>query len=192
MTLVEKVRPSLKVTDYALIAPVAMRQLLSTFGVRSNIRWPNDFMVERDKTFEKIGGVLVEGTSVGSDPWIIVGIGLNVNMDEALLRSINQPATSLHRLLPRPPTVHEVKQKAIEAVCEHLALAQKDPEHYRKEYCAACSWLIGADALLQTPQEQLEGTVEGFTPDGYLRFKTKAGASVTVPQGVFLRLQHRS
>ena len=192
MTAVEKVRRTLKVTDYALVALLAMRQLLYSFGVRSNVRWPNDLMIERDKTFEKIGGVLVEGISVGSDPWIIVGIGLNVNMDEALLRSIGQPATSLHRLLPHPPTVHEVKQKAIEAVCEHLALAQKNPELYRKEYCAACSWLIGADAVLQTPLEQLEGTIEGFTLDGYLRFTTGSASPITVPQGVLSQIRFRS
>ena len=192
MTVVEKVRSTLKVTDYALIAPLAMRQLLYSFGVRSNIRWPNDLMIERDLIFEKVGGVLVEGVSVGSDPWIIVGIGLNVHMDEALLRSIDQPATSLHRLLPHPPTVQEVKQKAIETICEHLLLAQKNPELYRKEYCAACSWLVGADAVVQTPLERLEGTIEGFSLEGYLRFKTKFGSVVTVPQGVLLQIRHDS
>ena len=182
MTVAEKVRHPLKATDYALISPLAMKQFLGSLGVHANIRWPNDLMIDRNGTLEKIGGVLVEGTSVGPDPWIIVGIGLNVNMDEALLRSIGQPATSLHRLLPHPPTVHEVKQGAIEAFCKHVALAQKDPESYRKEYCSACSWMVGASVLLKTPQERLEGTVEGFASEGYLRLKTKAGTTVTIPQ----------
>jgi BirA family transcriptional regulator, biotin operon repressor / biotin---[acetyl-CoA-carboxylase] ligase len=184
MTMAEKVRHPLRVTDYALIAPLAMKRLLDFFGIRSSIKWPNDLIVG----LEKICGILIEGTSVGSDPWVIVGIGLNVNMEESLLRSIDQPATSLHRLLPYPPTVHEVKQKTIGFLCEYVAIARDNSDRFREEYRTACEWLIGTNVALQTPQERLEGTVEGFTLEGHMRLRTKAGNCITVPQGVLLKI----
>ena len=184
LTVAEKVRRPLTITDYALIAPLAIQQLLNFFGVRANIKWPNDLVVDRGLGPEKICGILVEGTSVGSDPWAIIGIGLNVSMDESLLCSIDQPATSLHRLLPHPPTVQEVKQRAIEIICERLMLAQNNPTACQKEFCETCGWLIGAAASVQTPQETLKGTIEGLTSDGYLRLLTESKKSVTIPQGV--------
>ena len=180
LTLAEKIPPPLKITDYALIVPIAMKHLLKTFDIHAKIKWPNDLIVHH----EKICGILIEWTSVGSDPWAIVGIGLNVNMEEKLLQSIGQPATSLHRLLNPTPTVQEVKNRAIDVLCECLASAQKHPGQYRDEYLADCGWMIGMKVLLQTPQEELEGTIDGFTTEGYLQLQTTFGKSLTIPQAV--------
>ena len=85
---------------------------------------------------------------------------------------------------PPPPTVQEVKQRAIEIICERLMLAQNNPTACQKEFCETCGWLIGAAASVQTPQETLKGTIEGLTSDGYLRLLTESKKSVTIPQGV--------
>jgi BirA family biotin operon repressor/biotin-[acetyl-CoA-carboxylase] ligase len=183
LTLAEKIRPSLKITDYALIAPLAMKHLIDTFDIHARIKWPNDLIVGN----EKICGILIEGTSVGSDPWAIVGIGLNVNMDDSLLHSIDQPATSLHRLLVPPTTVQEVKQRAIDVLCDYLKWAQESPELCQEKYRDACGWMIGMEAVLQTPQEELEGTIEGFSSEGYIKLRTKFGESKTIPQATVKR-----
>jgi|AMWB02.1.fsa_nt_gi BirA family biotin operon repressor/biotin-[acetyl-CoA-carboxylase] ligase len=188
LTLAEKIRSSLKITDYALIAALAMKHLLNTLDIHARIKWPNDLIVGH----EKICGILVEGTSVGSDPWAIVGIGLNVHMDESLLRSIDQPATSLHRLLSHPPTVHEIKGQAIEAICERLTLAQECPDKCREDYRSACEWMVGMNAVLQTPQEELEGIIEGFSEEGYIQLQTQFGRSITIPQAVMKKYTKRT
>ena len=180
LTLAEKIPASLKITDYALIAPIAMVRLLRTFDIHARIKWPNDLIVNQ----EKICGILIEGTSIDSDPWAIVGIGLNVNMDEKLLQSIDQPATSLHRLLKTHPTVQEVKNRAITTICECLISAQQHPEQYRQEYLADCEWMVGMDVLLQTPQGEVEGLIEGFSTEGYIQLQTKSGKNITIPQAV--------
>jgi len=75
--------------------------LLQTLGVTSQIKWPNDLMVDR----KKIGGILCETTAEAT----ILGIGLNVNMPPEQLSNIDQPATSLlcHTGLshPLPPLI---------------------------------------------------------------------------------------
>lgn len=180
LTLAEKVRPSLKITDYGLIAPLAIKHLLKNLKIQAKIKWPNDLIVGH----EKICGILVEGTYISSSPWVIVGIGLNVNMNEALLRSIDQPATSLHRLLINPPAVHDVQKMAIEALCEYLSSAQNNPKRCREEYRTACEWMVGMEAVLETPQEKLEGTIEGFSPEGYICLRSNLGKTRTISQAI--------
>jgi len=61
--------------------------LLKKKGVVGRIKWPNDIFVG-DK---KIAGILTEI----ADNFVIMGVGLNVNMPISTLDKIDQPATSL-------------------------------------------------------------------------------------------------
>ncbi len=68
----------------AMAAAISVADLLGTIGVHADLKWPNDVLVSE----KKICGILSEGVPGG----IIVGIGLNVNMQTA--DHIDQPATS--------------------------------------------------------------------------------------------------
>ena len=63
-------------------------QLLQEKGITTQIKWPNDLLVNR----KKIAGILCE--TVGNQG-IVIGIGLNVNMSLESLGLIDQPATSI-------------------------------------------------------------------------------------------------
>ncbi len=69
----------------AMAAAVSVVELIEAEGVSGFLKWPNDVLVGG----KKICGILSEGVSGG----IIIGIGLNVNMENA--GQIDQPATSL-------------------------------------------------------------------------------------------------
>jgi BirA family transcriptional regulator, biotin operon repressor / biotin---[acetyl-CoA-carboxylase] ligase len=59
----------------ALAAAEAIEQ---TSSIHVSVKWPNDLLVSE----RKIGGILCEsGTGAGSDPFQIIGIGINVNVD---------------------------------------------------------------------------------------------------------------
>jgi BirA family biotin operon repressor/biotin-[acetyl-CoA-carboxylase] ligase len=51
----------------------AARALSVRTGVRTGVKWPNDLDVEQ----RKLGGILCESV-LGADPFIVVGIGVNV------------------------------------------------------------------------------------------------------------------
>lgn len=70
---------------------VSAVRTLKEFGFATQIKWPNDLMIEG----KKVGGILCETTPVGDNTCVIAGIGLNVNMPKDLLAQIDQPATSL-------------------------------------------------------------------------------------------------
>lgn len=65
----------------------AAGEVLRTKGVEPVLKWPNDLLVRG----RKIAGILCE--TVGE--WVIVGIGINVNVSQEGLAAVGQEATSL-------------------------------------------------------------------------------------------------
>ncbi len=77
-------RPPARLTEWlswlplvsALAAAEAIEQVSS---IRVSVKWPNDLLTSE----RKVGGILCEsGTGTRSDPFQIIGIGINVNGDE--------------------------------------------------------------------------------------------------------------
>ncbi|MVU78725.1 biotin--[acetyl-CoA-carboxylase] ligase [Nocardia sp. ET3-3] len=50
-------------------------------GVKAILKWPNDVLVDG----RKLAGILAEIASTGTDPAVVVGVGLNVSLTEAEL-----------------------------------------------------------------------------------------------------------
>lgn len=65
--------------------------LLESWDFSPLIKWPNDLILNE----KKLGGLLCETTPTKQGLAIILGLGVNLNMEKAILESIDQPATSL-------------------------------------------------------------------------------------------------
>lgn len=74
-----------KLPAAAMAAAVAVAELLEGEEIAADLKWPNDVQVGG----KKICGILSEGVPGG----LIVGVGLNVNMQRS--GHIDQPATSM-------------------------------------------------------------------------------------------------
>lgn len=88
-------------TGLSLAAGVAAVRALARLGIDGvQLKWPND-LVTRDG---KLGGILlqVRGEITGSCLWVL-GIGINVNLPQALRLRIDQPATDLNVLSATVP-----------------------------------------------------------------------------------------
>lgn len=64
---------------------------LENLGFTPKLKWPNDILLSN----KKAGGILCETLPFSDTLCIILGIGLNVNMPQDLLATIDRPATSL-------------------------------------------------------------------------------------------------
>lgn len=73
---------------------VALCKVLETYGLKPQIKWPNDVLING----KKIAGILSETVMQGKNlQGIVIGIGVNLNSDANKLKSIpNKIATSLN------------------------------------------------------------------------------------------------
>jgi len=88
------VRPAVPPTHapaYTLAAAVATARAVRETGVEASIKWPNDILVED----RKLAGILTEMEGEADRvSWLVVGIGINANVDTASLPG-EQPVTTL-------------------------------------------------------------------------------------------------
>ena len=77
-----------RLASLTLAVALGVRVALATFGVEARTKWPNDLLVDG----YKICGILAE--RAGQD--LVIGIGLNINMDEAVAARLDRPVTSLY------------------------------------------------------------------------------------------------
>ncbi|HKN85350.1 MAG TPA: biotin--[acetyl-CoA-carboxylase] ligase [Nitrospiraceae bacterium] len=84
-----------------LLSAVAVSRAVQVIsGLRPSLKWPNDVLIEQ----RKIGGLLCESSGMGTaTSFVIVGIGLNVNMwRDAFPTDLHDVATSLAAEAGRP------------------------------------------------------------------------------------------
>lgn len=72
------------------LAVLAAAALLEEEGMHPRFKYPNDLIVS-DK---KVAGVLLETLTRPEGTWVVLGLGLNVNMTEEMAAMIDQPVTS--------------------------------------------------------------------------------------------------
>jgi len=78
--------PQMRLLSLPIAAALGVAEYLEALGLVAQTKWPNDVLVGG----RKICGILAE-RSAG----VVLGIGLNVNMDLADAAAIDRPATSL-------------------------------------------------------------------------------------------------
>lgn len=79
------------ITTLALLMAKTIKTVLEKNGLAPNLKWPNDVLLNQ----KKIAGALCETIFHPGFIEILLGFGLNVNMEERDLLQIDQPATSL-------------------------------------------------------------------------------------------------
>ena len=85
--LVRPDRPPAEVPMYTLAAAVAVARTARAVGVEATIKWPNDVLVADGSDGErKLCGILTEMEGEADRvSWLVVGIGINANVDRDTL-----------------------------------------------------------------------------------------------------------
>src|SRR6185295_3291249 len=74
--------------------------LLSTCGLRVDLKWPNDLLFEG----RKLSGVLAEARPSGRRVDVFLGIGVNLTTNPSLPPEVAEIATSVEQAGVTPPT----------------------------------------------------------------------------------------
>lgn len=100
------------------VAAISIAQILTETGFSAKLKWPNDVIINN----KKVAGILSESTPLSDKLCLIIGIGLNVNMTEEILQSIDRPATSLYAESMQKQDVKNILEKLTLQFSQNIAV----------------------------------------------------------------------
>ncbi len=182
-------KPAIPVIDahfYTLIGSLAIADACEAYGIKAQVKWPNDVLVN-DK---KIGGVLAElhtsGAQVAS---LVLGVGMNVNISrhsmEHLYGEAAAGATSMYEALG-----HAIDRNALAArLLEHIEQRHFHFLAHGKQPLIA-EWrsrsFLGRRVTIDEAGYHLEGVATNLDADGFLVVTLDDGTTAHVREGEVL------
>ena len=168
--------PTVEAPRLALVAGVALADAVEAGGVPASLKWPNDLYCGG----RKAAGILAE---MASDPdgvrHVVIGMGLNVNMEEADIPSdLRDTATSLRIRAGRTFRRVDVLARLLDA------FGMRYEEFLGGGFAALHDgwdrrdFLRGRRVLLRRQGGEGWGTADGLDTGGALRFLPDGGLAV--------------
>lgn len=171
-------RPQLEQTVWPLLtlmAAVAVHDaLLDAFGVETDIKWPNDLLVNG----KKICGILAETVETPLGRAVVVGIGINLT-NSSFPPELETVATSVENAANQKPDLEAILEALVRKLASRYEVLNQvgGPEAIIREWCARSSY--GGAKLVRVSgvgsNETLVGTTRGLERDGALRVETDSG-----------------
>ncbi len=171
-------RPCLPMRDYPIFSPAAavgvVKGIAKMTGLTVGIKWPNDVMIDAGKLgTRKLGGILLESKTTGDQAVpLVIGIGLNVNLDrEDFPSELQSSATSLKietgKIIDRSALVCMLLEEIAEQV---LALQEGNSQAVLQEVRANC-FTLGKPVRVTTARQVFEGRAETIDEEGALMIR---------------------
>ena len=157
-------------------------------GLRVSIKWPNDLVVKaqgpnlksqvskpQSQTWEKLAGVLTETGVLGERlEFVVVGIGINVNVEPVVLPTLAPGATSVLARVGQPVDREAMLVALLSGVERRYEMLRAGAGPHR-EWVARLA-MLGQPVEAATSDGVLTGVAESVDEDGALLLRTPAGA----------------
>lgn len=167
-------------------AAVAVAKALWEIGVEARIKWPNDLLIG-GAGGPKVCGILAE-SSAGSGSvlhraesgelqrrldYVVLGVGLNANLDPAVLQVRDRAVTTLRSELGQDANLLEVLRLILTNLDVELS-RMEDFEAILEDW-RALNCTLGERVRVQRFGTSLEGIALDLTPEGALVLQTVDG-----------------
>ncbi|ASK26944.1 bifunctional biotin--[acetyl-CoA-carboxylase] ligase/pantothenate kinase [Neisseria chenwenguii] len=176
-------RPQHELSALSLAAALACNRALAKLGLNTQIKWPNDLVVGRDK----LGGILIETVRSGGKTVAVVGIGVNFVLPkevenaasvQALFQTASQRGASAARLLDA--LLGELNSLFAQFERDGFAPVLADYQAANRDHNRPV-------LLLQDGKVIYEGIAAGVDAQGALLLDTAAGRKTVVCGEISLR-----
>ena len=174
----------------SLVIGLTARRALQQLGIAGvQIKWPNDLVCAHGK----LGGILIElRAEAGGPTQVVIGIGLNLHLDEALRAAVaaeGNRAAGLSLLTEQLPS----RSKLVAALlgCGIAGLREFERAGlapFQAEYAEADA-LRGLPVVASGGAQTLQGIAAGLDPDGALLIHSAEGLHRVVSGDVSVRAQ---
>ena len=145
--------------------------VLRNLGFQAELKWPNDILIQG----KKIAGVLTETVTQAENIAVIIGIGINVNMSDESLKTIETPATSLFHLSKKKWNLQELTETLMNRFLHDLELLKKSgfaPFQLPFESLLAFK---GEEITIRDGGKEFKGICHSLTKDGRLQLLLPSG-----------------
>lgn len=154
-------------------------KVLEKKGFEPKIKWPNDILIAG----KKVAGLLTETVDLKERLGVVIGLGMNVNMSDASLASINQSATSLSQISQQQWNLEDILAPLVQEFNTTLPVLEKngfsffqsDYEHYLA--------LKGEWVECQNGEQLVEGICHSITKEGNLNLLLASGETKVLSSG---------
>jgi BirA family transcriptional regulator, biotin operon repressor / biotin---[acetyl-CoA-carboxylase] ligase len=164
---------------WSLATAVAVAHTIKrTTGLPARLKWPNDILVRN----RKISGLLLESAIQGDRiKFLVIGIGLNVNLDlDIFPESLRPHVTSLRVELGRETDRWDLLCRLLETLEDEYRLFPSEaPENILNAY-AELSETLGRVVTVRNQTQVWTGTAIGLTPEGGLILQKEGLGHVVV------------
>ncbi|MBQ3641902.1 hypothetical protein II906_08280, partial [bacterium] len=145
-----------------------------------NIKWPNDILVEG----HKISGILAETHMENNQiKAIVLGLGLNVNLKQETINSIDQKATSIGAIKHKNFEVAPILNKLCNLFFEDYDEFIKNGFSFIKDEYIAKSNILNKEITLRGINETRNYNVKAINDDGFLTVIDKNNKEYTIMTG---------
>ena len=152
--------------DLNILSSLAVMDCLKSYDIDSQIKWPNDILVNKCK----IAGILIQNLiSKNRITHTVIGIGLNINQIE--FTKFYPSATSIQKELGATINISDVKGGLLDALQLRLKNYRLNSD-LKEEYL---SNLFQKDkvATFESNNQKFMGIIRGVTQSGLLQIETK-------------------
>jgi len=174
----------------SLVTGLATVDALDSVGVRGvRLKWPNDLVTARGK----LGGILIEMRAEAGGPvHVVIGIGLNVLLDEAARAAVAASGNVADDVQANCDAVPD-RNAIVAALLEQLVPALTDfPRHGFAPHLVRWSTLDalqGSEVRVENSGEVTRGLARGIDAHGALLVETPAGVQRFISGEVSVRVE---
>lgn len=167
----------LPISNLTQLLSVVIVDVLNFYGIKSNIKWPNDVVIMKDENDifgEKICGILAEVASVSNNiKGIVLGFGLNINASKDELSQIDRPATSMFN---ETGSLFDSKE-VLNNICEMFfskydEFMDKGFNFIKEDYLSKIKF-IGKEITINMPHKSVTGLAKDITDNGAVLLENK-------------------
>ncbi|MDD3419411.1 MAG: biotin--[acetyl-CoA-carboxylase] ligase [Candidatus Gastranaerophilales bacterium] len=179
----ESLSSDLPLSNLTQYMSVVLAEVLDSYGVQSQIKWPNDVLVGG----KKIAGLLAQ-TSVHSNKLkgVVLGVGVNLNSTPSEIAQIDQKATSLNietgQNIDKEAFLQQITDGFFAKYEDFLStgFAMIKDDYTQK------SFFLGSTITIKEPNGSYQAVASAINDDGTLNIKTDQGFKNLTTGDVFL------
>lgn len=156
--------------SFSIVAALQLAQSLKEVNALDcDIKWPNDVLYQG----KKVAGLLLTTTTKFRMPWLIIGIGINVNNE--IPSEISKIATSIAAIRKQSQGRSRLLESLLSAI--YTAWAEFDRTGFGPYQKAVEARLtgVGKPVQIKVGSKMVQGTMKAVDPQGNLLLESAAG-----------------